>query len=148
MKNMTKKLLSLFLCVMLVAALAVNLTGCGEKESETTPTGIVSLEDGKSYGTGATAFTFTVVDPDGKEVSVTVNTDKTTVGEALTELNLISGTDSEYGLMVDTVNNIHLSWDADQMYWAFYIDGEYAQTGVDSTDVVAGSVYKFEATKG
>lgn len=147
MKNMTKKLLSLLLSVMLVAALAVNLTACGEKEP-TTPTGIVSLEEGKTYGTGATAFTLSVVDKEGQTVTVTINTDKKTVGEALTELNLISGTDSEYGLMVDTVNGIHLNWDEDQMYWAFYIDGEYAQTGVDSTDVVAGSTYTFEATKG
>ncbi len=147
MKNMTKKLLSLLLSVMLVAALAVNLTACGEKEP-TTPTGVASLEEGKTYGTGATAFTLSVVDKEGQTVTVTINTDKKTVGEALTELNLISGTDSEYGLMVDTVNGIHLSWDEDQMYWAFYIDGEYAQTGVDSTDVVAGSTYTFEATKG
>ncbi len=147
MKHNTKRILSVLVCVLLAAALALGTLGCKAAEPSTEPSAAV-MENGATLGTGAAAFTFTVVDPDGKETTVTVKTDKTTVGDALTELGLISGTEGEYGLMVDTINGITLDYNADQMYWAFYIDGEYAMTGVDSTDVVAGSVYTFKAEKG
>lgn len=146
MKHNTKRILSMLVCVLLAAALALGTLGCTAAEPSTEPTAAV-MENGATLGTGATAFTFTVVDPDGKETTVTIKTDKTTVGDALTELGLVSGTESEYGLMVDTINGITLDYNTDGMYWAFYIDGEYAMTGVDSTDVAAGSVYTFQAEK-
>lgn len=94
--------------------------------------GVVILEDGKTYGEGATSFTFVVTDKDKDTVTVTVNTDEQTVGAALVALNLVSGSTSEYGLMVDTVNGITLDYNKDGMYWSFYINGEYAMTGVDA----------------
>ena len=95
-------------------------------------------------GEGETSFTFTVTDKDGNESSFEVHTDKTTVGEALLEVGMIAGADSEYGLYVKTVNGITADYDTDGVYWAFYIDGEYAPTGVDSTDITEGSVYSFK----
>jgi N-acetylmuramoyl-L-alanine amidase len=65
---------------------------------------------------------------------------------ALLELGLIAGDESDWGLMVTTVNGITADWDTEQAYWAFYINGEYAQTGVDSTDVVADAVYEMVKT--
>lgn len=147
MKHNTKRILSVLVCILLAAALALGTLGCKAAEKTEEPTAAV-MENGATLGTGATAFTFTVVDPDGKETTVTIQTDKTTVGDALVELGLVSGTESEYGLMVDTINGITLDYNTDGMYWAFYIDGEYAMTGVDSTDIVAGSVYTFKAEKG
>ena len=49
--------------------------------------------------------------------------------------------------MVDTVNGITLDYETDGMFWALYIDGEFAMTGVDTTNVVAGTVYSFKAQK-
>lgn len=66
------------------------------------------------------------------------------VGEALIEEGLINGHTTDYGLYVDEVNGIALDWDKDGKYWAFYINGEYAQTGVDTTDVEDGAVYTFK----
>ena len=54
---------------------------------------------------------------------------------------------SSYGLYVKTVNGITLDYDTDGMYWAFYINGEYVQTGVDATGVEDGAVYAFRAEK-
>ena len=56
------------------------------------------------------------------------------------------GSTSEYGLMVDTVNGITLDYNKDGMYWSFYINGEYAMTGVDATPVEADATYSFVAT--
>ena len=117
--------------------------GCS-KAPEATDSGVVTMEDGATLGQGAVSFTFTVVNGEGKEITVTINTDKETVGEALTDLGLISGEDSEYGLMVDTVNGETWNYAESGKYWALYIDGEYANTGVDSTPVTAGSNYTFK----
>lgn len=47
---------------------------------------------------------------------------------------------------VTTVNGITADWDTEKAYWAFYIGEEYAQTGVDATEIVAGTTYTFAKT--
>ena len=98
-----------------------------------------------SMGEGETSFLFNVVDPEGKESHFEIHTDEKTVGAALLSLGLIAGEDSEYGLYVKTVNGVTVDYDQDGKYWAFYVDGEYAATGVDSTDITAGATYTFKA---
>lgn len=134
------RILSLILCMVLFAAMTLTTAGCGGKE----PGNTVTFTDGAELGKGASAFTFTVTDGSGKAVSCTVNTDKSTVGEALLELGLIAGENGDYGLYVKTVNGITADYDVDQTYWAFYINGEYASTGVDSTPVTPGALYEFK----
>ena len=81
------------------------------------------------------------------ETNFEVHTDKTTVGEALLDVDLIAGDESEYGLYVKTVNGITADYDVDQTYWAFYVNGEYASTGVDATAIEAGATYSFKVEK-
>ena len=146
MKNHSlQKVLSFLLCIVLIAAMALGTIGCSDTTANDTTATVGTMENGKVYGEGSTEFTFTVVDTEGKEVQATIRTDKTTVGEALLDLGLIAGEDGEYGLYVKTVNGTTLDYDKDGKYWAFYIDGEYAMTGVDSTEITAGSVYSFKA---
>ena len=47
-------------------------------------------------------------------------------------------------LYVKVVNGITADYEVDQTYWAFYINGEMAMTGVDATDVEDGVVYSFK----
>ena len=68
-------------------------------------------------------------------------------GEALLELNLIAGDESEYGLYVKQVNGITADYDVDQTYWAFYVNDAYATAGVDTTAVEAGAKYAFKVEK-
>ena len=142
-----KKLFSLCLCILLVAAIAMLTTAC-TKNTTTLTDGNASVEIAATYGQGETTFTFCASDKEGKETYCTVNTDKKTVGEALIELELISGDEGPYGLYVKTVNGITLDYDTDGMYWAFYIGTEMAPTGVDMTDIVSGETYRLVATKG
>jgi len=137
-----KKLLSILLCIALIAALALSTVGCSKNDS----TASVSEASGVvSMGEGETKFLFDVVDPDGKESHFEIHTEEKTVGAALLSLGLIAGEDSDYGLYVKTVNGVTLDYDKDGKYWAFYVDGEYAATGVDSTDITAGATYTFKA---
>ena len=131
-KTQLKKLLSLSLCIVLIAAMALFASGCNDKQ---TTTG------------SKVEFDFTVVDPDGNETKFEIVTKKTTVGEALLDEGIIAGEEGPYGLYVKTVNGITLDYDTDGMYWSFYINDEYAMTGVDKTNIVAGDSYAFKAEK-
>ncbi len=138
----TKKLLSLLLCLMLCAAIA--MTGCSDNSSSALP----SMPTAATVkGEGRTVFPFTVIDADGNETTYEIHTDKTTVGEALLELGLIEGEEGAYGLYVKTVDGITLDYDTDGMYWAFYANGEYAMSGVDQTEIEADTSYAFKADK-
>lgn len=105
---------------------------------------VVVLTFGLIACSAKTAFTVVTTDLDGKETTHKIKTDAATVGEALLAEGLIDGENSDYGLYITTVNGITLDWEKDGKYWAFYINGAYAQTGVDATDVEDGAVYTFK----
>ena len=88
-------------------------------------------------------FTLEITDADGKTITATVNSDEKTLGAALSKLNVIQG---ENGLYT-TVNGVTYDYNADHAYWAFYVNGEYAQVGMDDTEIVDGAVYKLEVEK-
>ena len=142
-KTQMKRLLSFVLCMVLIAAIALTAAGCGSKSAEPTQGATAVYTDSQTLGQGKTQFTFTVADKDGNELTFEIHTDKTIVGEALQELNLIDGEESQYGLYVKTVNGITADYDKDGVFWAFYVDGEYASSGVDSTEIVPGASYAF-----
>lgn len=149
MTGKLKRTLSGFLCVVLVAAMAPLTTGCDDTKNDSSSSVSESAENGvKSVGEGKTQFDFTVTDKDGNETKFEVNTDKKTVGEALVDAKLVEGEEGDYGLYVKTVNGVTLDFDKDGYYWAFYVNGEYAQTGVDSTDIKEGEAYEFKAEQG
>lgn len=155
------------LSVLIVVFMAIGMLGCGKTEvpedvkapvteSEEVQDSIVEestdvVDETNSemtvLGEGQTVFPFFVVDKDGVETVFEIHTDKTIVGEALLELELIAGEVGDYGLYVKSVNGITADYDVDQTYWAFYVDGEYAMTGVDATDIVEGSQYMFKVEK-
>lgn len=150
MKRLKSKL-SFFLCIVLIVATALTTTGCNDKKEKETVTSesvtessAEAVSDANVLGEGSTSFMFSVVDKDGNEEVFEIHTDKTTVGEALLELELIAGDESEYGLYVKTVNGITADYDKDGVYWAFYVNDEYAQTGVDSTNITEGDSYSFK----
>ena len=97
-------------------------------------------------GEGSKTFTFKV-DAEGYAVTFTIHTNEETVGAALLTLNLIEGEDSQYGLYVKTVNGILADYDVDGTYWAFYENGEYAMTGVDTTSITVDHIYSFVRSK-
>lgn len=131
------------LCMLLVLTMVFALFGCAGKETE--GEAVPVAKDGDTLGEGALSFSLEITNKAGETISVTVNTDEKTVGDALLALDLIAGEEGEFGLYMLTVNGETLSWEKDAMYWAFYIDGEYATTGVDMTDVTAGTAYALKA---
>lgn len=153
---MNKKHSLILLSLML--ALVLALTACGQSaapQTTTAPTAAAAAEttapteapasEPAVLGEGATVFALEVTDLEGKVSTFEIHTDKKTVGEALQEVGLVEGEVGQYGLYITTVNGLTLDWDKDNKYWAFYIDGEYAVTSVDSTAIENGSVYRLKA---
>lgn len=137
-----------------VTSTSVSVSGEVEAPVDTESEASVEAEPEKiitpepvMLGEGSTQFSFEVVDGEGNLSIFIINTDKKTVGEALLDVALVEGDDSEYGLYVKKVNGITADYDVDKTYWAFYIDGEYASTGVSQTDVVANTTYAFKVEK-
>lgn len=140
MKSSMKKLLSFILCAVLIAAMALFATGCkATAPDDYGDTNVIT--GGETLGEGSRQFTFTVVDVNGKEVSATIKTDEKIVGDALMALDLLAGEEGPYGLYVKTVNSMTYEYEKDGKYWSFYVNGEYAMTGVDMTEIVDGATY-------
>jgi len=149
MKDFLKRrLLTAVVATVLLAAMVLGATACNsDKGGEETTTAATTVETpaGNTVGEGQTSFTFEVTHLDGTSKTFTVKTDAKTVGEALVGVGLIAGEDGAYGLYVKTVDGETLDWDTHQKYWAFYVNGTMAMTGVDSTEVTEGAVYAFRA---
>ena len=145
------RIASLLLSLMLVLAMAFITVGCNtDKTADNQPQAEAQGSENAEttvVGEGQTQFAFVVVDKEGNETTFEVHTDKATVGDALLELGLIDGGESEYGLFVKSVNGITADYDVDQTYWAFYVNGEYAMSGVDTTAIDESMVYSFKVEK-
>ena len=152
-KTKFSKILSLLICIALITATALFATSCSDNSTTTPETTAAAAEEttvqaeATKVGEGEKQFTFTVVDANGNETAFLVNTDEETVGAALLKLDIIAGDEGAYGLYVKTVNGTTLDYDTDKMYWAFYENGAYAATGVDSTNITEGAAYSFKAEK-
>lgn len=124
-----KKTIAMLLVLVMVFAMAA----CGAKEEA--PAEPVT-------------FQVIVTDLEGKETTFEYTASAASVGEALVAEGLIEAHEASFGLYIDTVNGIASDWDKDQTYWAFYINGEYATTGIGETAITADATYGLTLTKG
>ena len=141
-----KKIINSTVSVLLSLVLIFALVGCGNTVDASGLWENATYLKDMEFGSGAKTVTVEVKVGE-QAVTFTIKTDKDTVGAALLENNLIAGDESEYGLYVKVVNGITADYDVDQSYWSFYINGEYAMTGVDTTDIDETAVYQLVYTK-
>ena len=141
MKNLIK-----IIAAMLLLTVVFCFASC---EKEPVPADIwdsaIYTED-VTLGEGETTLKVEVK-IEGKTVVFTLNTNADTVGAALLENGLIAGEEGAYGLYIKIVNGVTADYDIDQSYWAFWINGEYAMSGVDTTEIKEGDTYTLEYTK-
>ena len=137
-KHTQTKILSLVICIMLIAAMAFTVTSCNKSQ-------------GDKVGTEF-SFTFEFTEGKGeytetKDNTFLVKTNEKTVGDALYALGLIDGDEGDYGLYIKSVNGITADYDIDATYWAFYVDNAYAMTGASDTPIEEGKYYTFKIEK-
>ena len=92
-------------------------------------------------------FCLKVVHGDGVSMTTYVTTDKTMLGAALSENNLIRGRLGAYGLFVTTVDDERAD-ESKEQWWCLTKDGQSVNTGVDYTPVEDGATYEFTLTTG
>ena len=130
-----------YIALLLALVLVLSLCACGRKtytESTVYADGaVITIHEGEPTKT----FTVEILDKEQNKTTVTVKTDLDTVGEVLQQAGLLGGEQGEYGLYIKSVNGITADYDKDGTYWAFYVNGEYAVTGVDMTESVDGATY-------
>ena len=97
---------------------------------------------------GAKAITIEVVDNNSESKVYSINTDAEYLRQAMEETKGLSfsGTESEYGMMVETVNDVTADYNADGAYWAFYVNNEYCNYGIDTQPVKDGDAFSIVYT--
>lgn len=114
---------------------------------------IVAVGLGLYFGTrpqataGKKSFTVTVVHGDGTSKDFSYTSAEEFVGTVLLDEGLIAGEQGDYGLYIHEVDGERAVYEEDAAYWGFYVNGEYAMTGIDLTPIEDGAVYKLEYTK-
>lgn len=132
-KSNRKIIIGIVVLVALIALLAVIFFVFREKPVE-----------------GSKAVTIEVVNQEQDTSTYNVNTDAEYLRQAMEEADglTFSGTESEYGMMVDTVNGETADYNVDGSYWAFYVNGEYCNYGIDSQPVLDGDTFTITYTPG
>lgn len=92
---------------------------------------------------GAKAITIEVTGKSGETEKYQLNTDAQYLRQAMEEAEglTFSGTESDYGMMVETVNGDLADYNADGAYWGFFVNGEYCNYGIDTQPVEDGDVF-------
>ena len=91
---------------------------------------------------GQKSITVTVVHSDGSSKDFAYTTGEEYLGAVLVAEGLVSGTEGDYGLYIDTVDGEKAVYEETGAYWSFYIGQEYAMTGVDQTPIEDGAAYR------
>lgn len=77
-----------------------------------------------------------------------LNTDAEYLRQAMEEADGLSfsGEEGQYGMMVQTVNGETADYNVNGAYWAFYVNGEYCNYGIDTQPVLDGDAFSIEYT--
>lgn len=101
---------------------------------------------------GAKEVEITVVSKEGEKTEYQINTDAEYLQQAMDEAKeeglTYSGTDGDYGLMVDTVNDEKAVFEEDGAYWGFFVNGEYCNYGIAEQPVADGDEFEIVYTVG
>lgn len=98
---------------------------------------------------GSKAITIEVVNSTQESTVYELKTEAEFLRQAMEEAEglTFSGTESEYGMMVDTVNGQRADYTLDGAYWAFIVNGEYTNYGIDAQPVLDGDAFRIVYTK-
>ena len=99
---------------------------------------------------GSKSVVIEVVDSTGATTDYEINTDAEYLKDAMDELTAdddsfsYSGTEGNYGIMVESINGEQAIYAEDNAYWALYVNGEYGQYSANQQPVVDGDTYTWK----
>ena len=99
---------------------------------------------------GSKNITIEVVNKEAESTVYELSTDAEYLRQAMEEAEeqgfTFSGSESEYGMMVDTVNGIRADYTLDGAYWSFNMNGTYCNYGIDIQPVTDGDAFSIVYT--
>lgn len=97
---------------------------------------------------GTKSITIQVVDKAQEKETYELKTDAKYLKEAMDEAEGLtySGTEGDYGIMIDTVNGQRADYTLDGAYWSFLVNGEYCNYGIDTQPVKDGDIFTIQYT--
>ena len=137
---MKRTILSVASIILIVASLLCFI-GCDDTEVDPSLWDSATYTSNVTLGNGAKTVTLDI-DASDKKITITLKTDKETLGEAMYEQGLIN--DPSF---FDTLNGILASWDKDKAYWAFYQGETMMPYGVNDQKISGGESFRFVYTK-
>ena len=137
MKTAIKTTVSVVLSVIMVLC----LFSCGEKVDATGLWENATYLKDTTVGKGEKTVLVDIEAGD-QSITITVKTDKATLGEALYEHGIIN--DASF---FDTANGIKADWNADKAYWAFYEGEDFMMVGVGEAKISGGEHYRLVYSK-
>ena len=130
MKNKKKTILILVILALVIAAMVAAWLYFG-------PNGVA----------GKKTITVEVTHLDGTTNTFEVKTDEEFLAPALENEKLISGSDSDYGLFIDTVDGEYADPEKSE-WWVFTVNGEMGNYGADQQPIADKDVYAFSVYEG
>ena len=96
--------------------------------------------------TGAKEIIIEVINSADESTLYKLNTDAEYLRQAMDEAEGLTydGTESEYGIMISTVNGEVADYNVNGAYWSFYVNGEYCTYGIDTQPVADGDAFVIE----
>lgn len=97
---------------------------------------------------GSKEIIIKVVDQNENTTTYELKTDVKYLKEAMDEAEGLtySGTEGQYGLMVDTVNGVRADYTLDGAYWSFYVNDEYCNYGIAEQPIEDGDTFSIVYT--
>lgn len=126
MNTKTKKIIGIALVIVLAVAMIFAYVNFREQTAE-----------------GNKTVTIEVTAQNKAVTTYTVNTDALYLKEVMEEADglTFSGTEGPYGVMITEVNGEVADYNTNGAYWAFYVNGEYCNYGIDEQSVEDGDVF-------
>ena len=127
MNTNKKKILGLVALIAIIAAFALIYTNFREKPVE-----------------GSKAVTIEVINSKEESTVYELQTDAEFLQQAMDEAEGLeySGTEGDFGLMIDTVNGETAVYETDSAYWGFFVNGEYCNYGISEQPVEDGDAFQ------
>ncbi len=132
-RHMKRKLIAIVLTVLVLGAGIGGYEAVVVKHHDTSPTA-TSTSQSAVAGTLGTSL-------GGKQVTYTGVTGRTAL-QNLQALTRVGVTDTSYGKMVVSINGV--SAVSGKTYWAFYVNGSYANEGADTYITRAGDKFMWK----
>ncbi len=138
-----KQKIKIAVSMLLAAALLCCAVSCAGTVDTAALWASATYSADTTLGEGANTVTV-AVEAGEQAVTLTIKTDKATLGEALFEHGLVNDP-----VFFDTCNGIKADWSKEKASWAFYVDGELSGFGIGDTkaETTGAHAYKLLYTK-